>query len=212
MAKRETENRVAERASKCSVRAILAGEMNTPTQADRLEFWKFSYARAAFVDAQVFAEELLASGAPLHSTMRKAFSIAIATAYSRPFKQRRAVRLPENTVPAEHRETHDSVIEIRDKIVAHRDVHGPNADDFAFFNQLRTTIRNGELVVNTFSPTMPDVKTEQILRLAQSMVKKMDYHMKKFVQKFLPSAISSEGTFALSLEENPSEWLTLAEK
>ena len=185
--------------------------MNTPTQDDRLEFWKFSYARSAFVDAQIFAEELLASGAPLHSTMRKAFSIAIATAYSRPFKQRSAVRLPKDIVPAEHRETHDSVIDIRDKVIAHRDVDGPIADDFGLLNQLRITIRNGELIVNTISPTMPDDKAEQVLRLTQCMVKKMDYHINTFVQKLLPSAITSQGTFTLSLEENPSEWLIRAE-
>ncbi|MDD4869750.1 MAG: hypothetical protein PHR77_04255, partial [Kiritimatiellae bacterium] len=114
--------------------------MNTPTQTDRFEFWKFAYARAAFVDAKIFAEELLASGSALHSATRKAFSIAIATAYARPFKQRSVVRLSEDIVPAEHRETHDGVIEIRDKVVAHRDVDGPIAEDFGLLNQLRITI------------------------------------------------------------------------
>lgn len=186
--------------------------MNTPTQTDRLEFWKFAYARAAFVDVQTFAEELLASGAPLRSTMRKAFSIAIATAYSRPFKQRSAVRLPEGIVPAEHRETHESIIEMRDKVIAHRDVDGPIAEDFGLLNQLCITTRDGMFAVNTISPWMSDDKTQQVLRLAESMVMKMDYHVNKFGQRLFPCVSNSEGTFTLSLEEDPSEWLTRVEE
>jgi hypothetical protein len=55
-------------------------------------------------------------------------SVAIVTLSARPFKQRKAVRLTEDIVPAESRGTHDDVIEIRDKSIAHRDLDAPVAD------------------------------------------------------------------------------------
>lgn len=101
--------------------------MTIPSRQERLEFWKHAYAWQSFMDAKDFSERLLSLNLPLDDLIRKSLSISILTTYCRPFKQRAQVRLSDDLVPGAHRVTHNSAIEMRDKVVAHRDTDGPNA-------------------------------------------------------------------------------------
>lgn len=181
--------------------------MNTPDKTIRTEFWKFAYARSSFVDTRIFAEYLLAAGVDMRYPLRRAYSFAITTTYARPFKQRQPVRLSEDLVPAAHKMTHDGIIEIRDKIVAHRDINGPIAEDFGLLNQVQIVLSSGELQVNTISPIMGDDKVREVVPLAAEMEKKMDYHLHKYLNKLKPHIGWHDGRYALSLEDNPEQWL-----
>jgi hypothetical protein len=93
-----------------------------PSKEHRIAFWRDSYARSSFVHAAEFVRAMFHDKIGLYSVERDAFTIAITAAYGRPFKQRKSVRLSEDLIPAEHKETHKSVIEMRDKVIAHRDL------------------------------------------------------------------------------------------
>ncbi len=177
-----------------------------PTQDERLELWKFAYARASFVDADMFLDELFAANLPLGHPVRKAISIAVTTAYARPFKQRSTVRLSEDVVPAPHKETHESIIEIRDKSIAHRDVDGPIAD-FGLLNQVRFAIRDSAVYVDTISPILPDDKARQVQALVKELIPKMQYHVNKYLKRFFTGSGTVDGTYEMSLEPSPEKWL-----
>src|SRR5437667_9256738 len=102
--------------------------MNFPTKTERVSFWKHSYARSSFIQAREFATLLLRANPLLLSPLRAAATFGVVTAYARPFKQRREVRLSRDVVPRQYRELHDETIEMRDKIIAHRDINGPIAE------------------------------------------------------------------------------------
>jgi hypothetical protein len=139
--------------------------MEPPTQTERISFWQHSYARSSFVEARIQCELLLKTNPPPNSGLRRALTIAIVTLYSRPFKQRKAVRLSEGVVPSEFRPTHDDIIEIRDKSIAHRDLDGPVAD-WGFISQVRVLIESGGLTVHTISPILEKTRRRKTFYLS----------------------------------------------
>ena len=180
--------------------------MNVPNKAERISFWQHAYARASFTDARIQCEFLLGSNPPENSTLRRALSIAIVTLYSRPFKQRKLVRLSEDVVPVKFRETHDGVIEIRDKSIAHRDLDAPVAD-WGFISQLRVNLHSGELTINTISPILENEKARQLLPLLDVLIAHMGTLSLEFINKFLLSMHVSDGSYIVSLEDSRSPWL-----
>jgi hypothetical protein len=180
--------------------------MTTPTKEDRLEFWKFAYARASFVDAKHFLELLLDPDLEDSSPVRKALSIAASIVYARPFKQRNQVRLPDEIVPKQHKDAHDSVIDIRDTVIAHRDIDAPEAD-CGPINQLRVNVQSRKLTVQTVSPFMSVRNARLVYNLVCEMIKKMNYHIRKHVKRDVMKVTQSDGTYILSLEDDPEEWL-----
>ena len=182
--------------------------MKIPSKTDRIEFWKFAYARSSFVETIVFAEYLLASNVRMEDLLRRAFSFAIITSYARPFKQREAVRLPEDIVPPANAKTHGAIIEMRDQIVAHRDIDGPISKDVGLVNLIEVIIASGSININTVSPIMSDEKTMDVLKLSKIMKEKMEYHLDKYYQKLKPLILEhSDGNYLLSIKDNPKEWL-----
>lgn len=181
--------------------------MTLPTREERLELWKFAYARASFVDAAIFLDELFAANYPLGSPMRKAISIAVTTVYARPFKQRSAVRLPDDIVPQRHKATHDSIIEIRDKSIAHRDIDGPITDLGLLLNQVQFAIRNSTVYVDTISPIFSDEKAHEVHALVKELISKMDYHVNKYMVRFFVGSGTPDGTYEMSLEPSLEQWL-----
>lgn len=179
--------------------------MDIPTQLERIDFWEHSYARSSFVQARLFVELLLSTDPPLHSTSRKAFTVAILGVYCRPFKQRKQVRLSEDIVPAQHRETHGAMIELRDKVIAHRDLDGP-ITDLGFINQLELHFRSNELTVNTISPSMPNEIAKKTLPLIDFLVEEMDLRVSAFVTRYLRMP-QGDAVYAVSLDKAPNNWL-----
>lgn len=178
--------------------------MVMPTREERIEFWKHAYARASFIDARIFCEQILETRLPLNNPIRKALSIAALTTYGRPFKQRNAVRLPENIIPAEHQAAHLGLIEMRDKVIAHRDLDGPEAD-WGFVNQLEILV-GGELVIRTQSPVMLDGKAQEMFPLLDWLITAMNENVNAFVRTYLGSVATQEGVHVLRMDDHPTEW------
>ena len=181
--------------------------MPIPTKEERIEFWKHAYARASFVDARIFAEQVLAAGLPLQHPVRKALSIAVLTTYCRPFKQRPVVRLADTVVPAAFADLHESLIEMRDKVVAHRDLDGPVAD-WGFVSQLEIAVDEGGLEIRTRSPVVLDAKARELLPLLDVLIGQMDAKVDQFVQQHLAALIRDPGVHVLQIDGDPNAWTT----
>jgi hypothetical protein len=180
--------------------------MERPSQAERIAFWEHSYARASFVQARLYLELLLSADPPLDSLFRRALTISILAVYCRPFKQRSKVRLSEDTVPSEHRKTHDIMIELRDKVVAHRDLDGP-VTEWGFVSQLQVNLRSQSLTVDTISPTMPNEKARETLPLIDHLIAEMDRKVDAFFAKYLTQLPPDDASYVVSLDESPTDWL-----
>jgi hypothetical protein len=178
--------------------------MNIPSRSERIAFWKHSYARSSFIQAHLFAKLLLSNNAPFRSVLRDALTYSIVTAYGRPFKQRREVRLSREEVPEEHLQLHDEAIEMRDKVIAHRDLDGPIAD-WGFVSQVQVVADATGIVINTLSPTLENERALAMLPLFAALITLMDEQMEPFLKYLIP--LPQPGQYAVSLSEHPAEWL-----
>ena len=163
------------------------------------------YARSAFIEARNILKLLISTKPSLHSIERKAFTVAIIIDYCRPFKQRKKVRLPDDIVPYGQLDIHNYMIELRDKVVAHRDLDGP-VTDWGFISQLELNFRAKELSVNTTSPSMPEDTARKALYLIDSLVAEMDRRVTAFAIRFIRMP-HTDATYSVSLDESPSEWM-----
>jgi hypothetical protein len=184
--------------------------MPSPSREERLEFWKHAYAWQSFIDAKNYSERLLALNLPLTDLVRKAFTIAILTTYCRPFKQRPLVRLSADLVPNEHKETHESAIELRDKVVAHRDMDGPNAE-WGWINQLELEVLEGEVTVHTRSPFIRDQNLRDFLALLNELIPIMYTKMSVFSDQHFASLSDQQGIHVLLLDEECTNWTNKVE-
>jgi hypothetical protein len=180
--------------------------MIAPTKAERISFWQHSYARASFTEARIECELLLSTNPLPNSTLRRALSVAIVTLYARPFKQRKVVRLSEDIVPAEFRSTHEDIVEIRDKSIAHRDLDAPVAD-WGFISQVRVNVQAGELTINTISPMLTNEKAHELLPLLDALIAQVAAVPLEFINKCLVHMHASDGSYIVSLDDSPSPWL-----
>lgn len=162
------------------------------------------------MDALTFTRYVMDAQLPLNNQTRKALTIAAVTAYGRPFKQRGTVRLSEDIIPAEYRETHDSTIEMRDKVIAHRDLDGPVAD-WGFISQLEIVIGEGALVINTRSPIMTDEIARALLPLLDWLICTMNNAVVPFVETHLVSLASQPGIYVLQLDDHQAGCTTRIE-
>lgn len=176
-----------------------------PSTQERINFWKVAYARASFVDARIFTEQILKTNMALDNPLRKALSIAVLTTYCRPFKQRELIRLPEDIVPPVYRNLHNSMIEQRDKVVAHRDLDGPVAD-WGFVSQLELSVEGNGMAINTISPTLTNERATEMLPLLNHVIEKMDQSANEFAEKFLVQLAGRQGTHVLCLDDATVEW------
>ena len=175
-----------------------------PTKTERIAFWKHSNARSSFVQADQFARRLFRDSPSLDRTLRDAVTFGIITAYGRPFKQRLEVRLSRDVVPEQHQVLHDDLIEMRDKVVAHRDLDGPEAD-WGFVSQVQIVSYGSEVEINTLSPIIPSEMAEEISPLCVMLVNSMAEKMKPFLSYLRPPPTA--GHYTVDLAEKPTEWL-----
>lgn len=180
--------------------------MNPPTTADRMNFWMHCYARASFMQARMFIEKLLELDPPPNDILRRALTAAIIATYCRPFKQRKPVRLSDEVVPSAHRERHDALVEMRDKVVAHRDLDGP-VTEWGFVSQLQVNVHAKGMKIDTLSPIILNDMAKRALPLIDALIDKMDAHANVFVRDHLQHAIPGDGSYVVSLDDAPQEWL-----
>ncbi len=178
-----------------------------PSRTERLAFWRDEYARESFLQLREVLNFIL--GAPQGSRLRVWLTVSATVLYARPFKQRDAVRLSDAEVPKKFRTVHDDVIRHRDKAIAHRD---PNADKKGVFgNDLPIISTGNELFIPTTSPAMEDTLVSSLLELTGILIPRLENRTGVFIRKYLPTPLP-EGSYILSLEENPAEWLIPAAK
>lgn len=178
--------------------------MPTPPQAERINFWKFAYARASFNNARDLCKALL--GRP-PDIVRNGLSIAAMVTYARPFKQKPKppVRLTDAIVPQKHRAIHDELITFRDKVIAHRDVDGPPVP-WGIVSELIIDSDGSELSVHTVSLWLTDEKALALIDLADELIEVCAKEAFAFLRNYIKS-VPPLGAYTVSLEENPPDWL-----
>jgi hypothetical protein len=176
-----------------------------PTCRERLDFWRDCYALSAFRDVHDYIPRWERRD-PEDVGFRRALEVAILVSYARPFKQRKRVRLEKEIVPARFRETHEEVIELRDKVIAHRDTDGPSSGGWDFINDLIIgKEKEWHVTIQTNTPGMSDESMTSLKRLVDHLIPIMEHRTAAFRMRLYP--LLGDGWFKISLAESPVAWL-----
>jgi hypothetical protein len=181
--------------------------MITAPYKDRIEFWKFQHASTTFAEAKQLCElilkEKIDSGHPLHVPLMTALHIL----YGRPFKQRTEVRIPEDIVPQNNKNTHEALINMRDKIHAHTDVDGPKTTDDDCLNKVAVFVRNRSA---RFALTMVfprAVQIEEIRDLSDALSQKTWYHAEKIWKRYFSGKAVKDGNYEVNISKSDDAFL-----
>jgi hypothetical protein len=183
------------------------GIMSTPSQHDRIEIWRYTYARSSLIEARE-AAKLLIAHPEFSDEIKQAIVYQIAIAYARPFTKsqvtdsKRIVPLAGDLVPAEFRQLHDEYLQMRDQTIGHKDaVAFPSAP----LNKVFVSVDDIGFELHTVSPfTMLDTGLQKTISLCDRLVKCCVSKLRDHCHHF---AGVRKGIYVLSIEENPAEWL-----
>ena len=174
---------------------------------DRIEFWKFQHASVTFAEVTNLCDQIIKEqidhGHPQLASMVTTLHIF----YGRPFKQRPEVRILETIVPANYKDTHDWLINSRDKIYAHMDVDGPNMANKSSINKVGVFVRGGEA---KFALTMAfprGIQIEKIRELTILLSDKTWEDAKKISQKYLNETFIPDGDYEVNLSKECDDFL-----
>ncbi len=178
--------------------------MPTPTKADRVEFWVYALAGSSFRHARQALEKLLRTQPEPQSQERRELTITALVLYCQPFKQDSPGKLDKRIVPSEHKETHRELSEIRDKIIAHREI-GPATKPWGFMNQIWIDVRAGTFQIRTSFPTIKDHHAERLLELLNVLIPLVETKAEQFLRKYLDPTLP-DNQYMVSLRGDTEEW------
>jgi hypothetical protein len=183
------------------------GDMPTPSQHERIEIWRYTYARSSLIEARE-AAKLLIKQQGLSDEIKRAIVYQVVVAYARPFtksqvtESKRLVPLADEVVPAEFRDLHNEYIEMRDRTFGHKDAV---AFPLAPLNKVIVQVDDLGFELHTVSPyTMLDTGLQRTVKLCDYLVNYCESEVHKYASHFIGIG---KGVYILSVEANPSEWL-----
>ena len=181
--------------------------MTTPSQNDRIEIWRYTYARSSLIEARE-AAKLLIGHREFPDELKQAIVYQIVIAYARPFTKsqvtdsKRIVPLASEVVPAEFRQLHDEYLQMRYRTIGHKDaVAFPSAP----LNRVIVRVDDTGFELHTVSPfTMLDTGLQQTITLCDRLIEHCVSKVHAYCRHFIGVG---KGIYVLSVEENPAEWL-----
>ena len=183
--------------------------MTPPTApfSERLDFWKFQHASITFVQVKELCDLLTQQNIETNHPLHIPLMVALHALYARPFKQKKAVRLSDDIVPKESKQTHDALIEMRDKIHAHYDFDSPTTTSLSGLNKVAVFL-HGTQAKFAITPVFPRSKqVQEIGKLAQILASKAFEQGKLIWSRRLGGVQLTEGSFEVNLSKTDDQFL-----
>ncbi len=154
------------------------------TPENRRDFWKFQTAVLAFRQAGKLALRL--KNMPDMDELFYPLMIAMHVLYARSFKHdKKNLRIPEEMVPDEHRQLHDVLIRLRDKVFAHHDKRSEFVDvTQTDLFQLVVKVEKGGMSCGLQYIFPAADQLDKITELCASLEEKCMYHLRKVSKSF----------------------------
>ncbi len=182
--------------------------MSIPSQDDRIEIWRYTYARSSLVEARE-AANLLATHPEFPNEIKQAIVYQIVISYARPFTKsqvtdsKRITPLAGEVVPAEFRQLHDEYLQMRDRTIGHKDAVAFPA---APLNKVIVLVDDTGFELQTVSAfTMLDTGLQQTISLCDRLIEHCVSKVQAYCHHFDGIA---KGTYLLRTDGNPTEWLS----
>jgi hypothetical protein len=182
--------------------------MSTPSESDRIEIWRLTYACSSLHEARGAAKYLLANR-NLAWDSKKAFLTQLVIAYARPFTKCqltasiRAAPLAEGLVPHQFIDLHREHWEMRNRAVGHKDA---TAFPSRPLNKVLLHVDDdGSLELTTTSVyDLSDDALRRTIDLCELLVRHCASELQKYMLHF---AGMPPGEYLMSTESAPVAWL-----
>lgn len=168
--------------------------MHTAPFEERLDFYRYTSAAQYLDQARNILSELRTSDQSRTPDWRvHALWDAFFVAYSKPFKQqqdktlKRGLRLPDDVIPPSHKETHDAIIQLRDKMYAHTDFHSLRDDQGTALNALCLQVTDRKPVFGLRLIRPRDIGIDRWLALIDAVIAEISSRGTKIWNRWVPS-------------------------
>jgi hypothetical protein len=182
--------------------------MSTPSLQERQNFWVWAYARHSFRNALAGCDFIAKPLVPLSKPFRRIIVTGVITTYARPFTRCCGIqKLPQNIIPKHRLKIHESILDQRNKEMAHVDASDYQADNplIGNINQVRIRIKRDE---TSFSVTMTEPPWADFRPLIAELHEKAIYHTEKFRDKYIDNQGLAIGEYLLNiLPASPTPFL-----
>lgn len=190
--------------------------MAAPTIDERLDIWRVTYSRASLRQAQDIGDVLLAIQPHISVAHRLGLLTGLVVTYARPFscaqltKERRIIPMHDIEIPSQHRELHESFMEMRHQVFGHKDATGPSVDD-GVLNQVLFVIKGGYLRPCTVTPASYDhEKIEEMKLLCGQLLSVLDDKLNDLMERYPMPISAQDGTYSLNIHDPGRPWVVRA--
>ena len=106
-------------------------------------------------------------------------------------------------VPKEHQNTHDDLMVMRHRAMAHLDAVGFKPDEPGFGNMNQVSIRKarGEFTVSVIFPGDGVLKHAETKQLCSRLIEKTEYHIDRFCKNHIRNKALPCGDYLVNIEE-----------
>jgi hypothetical protein len=178
--------------------------MNNIPFRDRAAFWKYQSASVAFEMVRDTCIYLRQHSLSTSHSIHDSLVTSIYVLYARPFKQSNELKLEEDLVASEYRATHAILLQLRNTMFVHTDLHRPVTVDGYRINELAGYTRNGstKFGVSVVTPVLPSVEA-----LAASLVGETSSRADSIWRQYMSHERVPDGTSIVNLEPNDGPFL-----
>lgn len=95
---------------------------------------------------------------------------------------------------------------MRDKVLAHRDLDGPEAD-WGFLSQICIRMKSQQITVETISPNISNEKAANIIPLIDILISFTEDAVHKFMSTYLRYLPNEDAHYEIYLKDKDLYWL-----
>ena len=184
-----------------------------PSLDERIDIWRYAYARSAMNEAKATIEALL-SNKSLDRVVRRGLIYALIVCYARPFTKwqvtaaKRIVPLEDAPAVPDHlRVTHADYLELRDKVVGHKDaIPGPGRTGHPNVVHLDVDAKGFNL--HTIEIDVTDDALLELGALADLFIAHCEAKLVPLMTKFKAELKAlGPGSYDVTPAESPAPWI-----
>ena len=179
--------------------------MSEPSLEERKSAWLWNYAHTCFQATLAGCDFYERESDQKSADGLSVLFTGLVVTYAKPFTRCHGVgALPLVVVPPELLKYHEATMDFRNKLFAHLDAANFVPDDSSFGNLNRVTVEKnglGKWVVSHSSIEIAPLYRElRIRELAEKMLRKADYYMDRFNERFVAARAFKPGRYILNVD------------
>lgn len=174
--------------------------MHAEILEDFQKLWLMSHAHMAFLAVYEASNHIVKNDLEYGDELFYPLFTSIVVNYARPSKRSKIVgKLIDELVPLESQNLHNSLIIMRDTLVAHSDGDGPK-DRWGKINEIRYQVTKSNLTRYTTQFHLDSLQIMDVRNLTRILIDKVTYHIQKLERRHADKFPKIRGEYVLNID------------